>query len=248
MSSDRKTGFQQHEDEHEDPRRLSLRPGLIGSAAALVVSAGISVWGWLEIPDGARLPMHYGAAGEVDRYGGKVEALLSMPAVIVGLCVLFCVLPFVLPRRENLAGSALAYNGAWIGVLALLTGIHAVTVINATGGDIPVPRVAMAGVGVLLLVLGNYLPKTRGNWAVGVRTPWTMDSEESWRRTHRLAGRLFAVVGLVLAVAAFVVPLPALVPIALVGPLAACLIPAIYSWWTWRADQNENPGATPKRR
>jgi len=221
-----------------DDRSVNPRPGLIGSAVALLVSAGVSIWGWIRIPDDALLPVHWGPSGEADRFGGKTEALLMLPLIMLGLCVLFVVLPRVLPRRRHLASSASTYTTAWIGSLVLMGGIHTVSVVNATGGEIPVTRIITAGVGALFLILGNYLPKTRSNWAVGVRTPWTMESEHSWRCTHRLAGRLFAGLGLLLLVVAFLVPVPALFPIVLAGIVVVSIVPPLYSWWIWQAEEN----------
>ncbi|MET8046752.1 SdpI family protein [Streptosporangium sp. NPDC005286] len=220
-----------------DDRTVNPRPGLIGGAVALLVSAGVSIWGWTQIPDDALLPVHWGPSGEADRFAGKVEALGLLPLIMLGLCVMFVVLPRLLPRQGNMANSAHVYTAAWIGSLALLTGIHTVSIVNATGGELPVVRFVIAGTGALFLVLGNYLPKSRSNWAVGVRTPWTMESERSWQRTQRLAGRLFAALGVVLLVVAFLLPIPALFPIVLVGAVIASLIPLVYSWWIWRAEQ-----------
>ncbi|MER6177250.1 SdpI family protein [Streptosporangium sp. NPDC001681] len=220
-----------------DARTVNPRPGLIGSAVALLVSAGVSIWGWIQIPDDALLPVHWGPSGEADRFAGKAEALSLPPLIMLGLCVLFVVLPRLFPRRRNMADSAHAYTAAWIGSLALIAGVHTVSTVNATGGELPVVRFGIAGVGALFLVLGNYLPKTRGNWAVGVRTPWTMESERSWRRTHRLTGRLFAGFGLLLLIVAFLLPVPALFPIVLAGVVVTGLVPLVYSWWIWRAEQ-----------
>jgi uncharacterized membrane protein len=180
--------------------------------------------------------VHWGPSGQADRFGSKAEALITLPVIMLGLCVLL----FVVPRRQNLADSARVYNAVWIGVLVLMVGLHLVSVVNATGGRLPVVRFLILGLGGLFLVLGNYLPKTRSNWAVGVRTPWTMESERSWRQTHRLTGRLFAGVGLVLVVVAFLIPVAALAPIVIVGTVAAGVVPMVYSWWTWRADRNDS--------
>ncbi|MDH2424042.1 SdpI family protein [Sphaerisporangium sp. TRM90804] len=219
-----------------DDTRLDLRPGLAGSAVALLVAAGCSVWGWFAIPGDARLPMHWNASGEADRYVSKTQALLELPLIMLGLCVFMAVLPRVLPRRRHMASSARTYTAAWIGVLVLMTGLHAVSVVNGAGGQIPVSRVTVAGVGLLLVVLGNYLPKTRSNWAVGVRTPWTLQSEHSWKRANRMAGWLFVAHGLVVLAVAFLLPLPAVFLVLVVGVVVASVLPVAYSWWAWRSD------------
>lgn len=217
-------------------RTIDPRPGLIATAAVLLPVIGLSVWAWLRLPADVQLPVHWGPSGEADRYGSKLEALALLPAIMLGVSVLFAVLPRLLPRRENLASSARAYLAAWIGALLLMGGIHTVSVLNAVGGDLPMARIVFAGVGLLFLVLGNYLPKTRANWAVGVRTPWTLEDERTWRRTHRLAGRLFAGVGLVLLAGAFTLPMAALFPVMIAGVAVVSVVPPVYSWWVWRTE------------
>jgi uncharacterized membrane protein len=220
--------------------RLNLRPGLIGSTVALLVSTGISIWGWTQIPDGARLPAHWGVSGEVDRFGSKTEALITLPLVMLGLCVMFIALSPLL-RQQPAVGATRLYTVTWIGVLILMAGLHTVSVVNGVGGQIPVPQVSMAGIGALFLVMGNYLPKTRSNRAVGVRTPWTMRSERSWQRTGRLTGWLFAGLGLILLVLAFIAPPAVLFSILIVGTFAAAVVPLVHSWWTRHPDPGDSP-------
>ncbi len=216
--------------------RLNTRPGVIATAAALLLSAGISVWGWTTLPDDARIPMHWGISGEADRFGGKTEALLTLPLIILALGLFFVLSPRLMPRRRNVARSRHVYLASWIGTLVMLTVLHAVSVVNAAGGDLPVVRIVVALVGALFLVLGNYLPKSRSNWIAGVRTPWTLDSDRAWRRANRLAGFLFAAAGVILLATAFVLPLPALFAILLTGAAVSGIGPVVYSWWAWRTD------------
>ncbi|WP_433351782.1 SdpI family protein [Microtetraspora malaysiensis] len=216
--------------------RLDPRPGLIATAATLLLTGGISLWGWQNLPDDVRVPMHWGASGEVDRFGGKTESLITLPLIALGLGLFLAIAPRLAPRRQNTARSRHVYLAAWIGVLVLMTVTHAATIINAAGGNLPVVRIIMALIGALFLALGNYLPKSRSNWIAGVRTPWTLDSDLAWRRANRLGGILFAVLGLVLLLAAFVLPVPALTAITLAGTAIAAIVPIAYSWWVWRSD------------
>ncbi|GLX00610.1 SdpI family protein [Microtetraspora sp. NBRC 16547] len=223
----------------EDPvneTRLNTRPGLIATAAALLLTGGISLWGWQNLPNDARIPMHWGISGEADRFGGKTEALLTLPLIILGIGALLAFSPRLAPRQQNTARSRHVYFAAWIGMLVLLTVLHAVSIINAAGGDLPMTRIIVALLGALFLVLGNYLPKSRSNWLAGVRTPWTLDSDLAWRRANRLAGFLFAGLGLVLLVTAFILPIPALFAVLLAGVVICSIGPTAYSWWTWRAE------------
>ncbi|MBT9446177.1 MAG: SdpI family protein [Hyphomonadaceae bacterium] len=94
----------------------------------------------------------------------------------------------------------------------------------------------MAGVGVLFVFLGDAMPKTRPNFFVGVRTPWTLSSDLAWQKTHRLAGWLFVLVGFWAIVAAFTLKGIALA-FSVTGPiLIVAAVSAVYSWFVWKAD------------
>jgi uncharacterized membrane protein len=88
-------------------------------------------------------------------------------------------------------------------------------------------RIIVAGVGLMFIVLGNYMGKVRKNFFIGIRTPWTLASDEVWSRTHRLGGKVFVLTGIFMIVNIFVrFPGQTLV----VAIVAAALIPVIYSY------------------
>ena len=89
--------------------------------------------------------------------------------------------------------------------------------------------------GLLLAAIGNYLPKCQPNYTVGIRLPWTLADEANWRKTHRLAGPVWVIGGLVIAVLAFT-PWRALDLLVLI-PMV--LIPALYSFFLYRRKKNE---------
>jgi immunity protein, SdpI family len=95
--------------------------------------------------------------------------------------------------------------------------------------------VLAAEIGLALVVMGNYLPKVKSNWFVGVRTPWTLSSEASWRQTHRLAGWLFTLGGLLTFITALV--RPDVAPAVMIGVLAASAgASVVYSYFAWKHD------------
>ena len=122
-----------------------------------------------------------------------------MPVTTIAIAALLAVIPRFEPRRANLERSGKAYGAIWITVVTLLGGVHVLTVAAALGADLEISRLVLIGTGLLFVVIGNYLPKVRPNYLMGIRTPWTLASDLSWTRTHRLGGRLFVIEGLVLA-------------------------------------------------
>lgn len=226
-----------------------MRTGLIFSAAAIAVMAGAAWWMGQNIPaDVAELPVHWGASGQPDRFLPREEALQMywvLPLSALGLAILLAVLPLVDPMKGNIQRSARAYLTGWIGSMALLAlvaiGIAMMTVRAATGdadGNQFV-RWIMAGVGVLFVFLGDAMPKTRPNFFVGVRTPWTLTSDLAWQKTHRLAGWLFVLVGFWAIVAAFTLNGIALA-FAVSGPAVfVAIVCGIYSWFVWKDDPDK---------
>jgi uncharacterized membrane protein len=218
-----------------DVTRALVLPGVAG----LVLMAAVSAAAWHRVP--SRIAVHFGADGAADGYAGKAFGLLAVPVVLVVVTAVVLLLCQVEPRRGNLRDSARPLARVWAAAVALLVIVHLFIVVNALD-DAP-SGMAVLGValGLLLVVVGNFLPKARRNHVFGVRTPWTLGSELSWYRTHRLAGPLFMVAGAVVVVAAVAgFDGTLLLAVALVAVLAVGL--AAYSWSVWRDDPDRSRG------
>ncbi|MEZ4519476.1 MAG: SdpI family protein [Chloroflexota bacterium] len=150
------------------------------------------------MPPGTQIPIHWNAEGEVNGYAGKAFGLLFVPALTLALTGLFAIIPRIDPRGDNIMRSWEAYRIVWIGILVLMLGIQAITILTAFGSDINTGFLIPAGVGVLFIFLGNSMGKIRPNYMFGIRTPWTLTSELSWNKTHRLAGWLFVALGILM--------------------------------------------------
>ena len=156
----------------------------------------------------------------------------SSPALmILVLGVLTHLLPLILPRSFQTGLFAHVYGIVMLAGqgVALAAGL-AVLLVDA-GYPLPAPTITMLAVGVLLIVLGNYMGKLRKSFFVGIRTPWTLASDAVWERTHQLGGWLFMLAGLVMVIGALIGAPTWLVPATIV---AAALIPCVYSFWIYR--------------
>lgn len=159
-----------------------------------VLAAAASLVGFAVLPADLRAPVHFGWDGEPDRFGGRAEVLLTLPALLA----LFTAVGAWARGRVELRASRSALDASLLGAGMLGLLIHGSLLLLAGGAAVPVPSLARLGIALLFVVIGNVLPKTRTNYVVGVRTPWTLRSEYSWRRTHLLASRLFVALGLLL--------------------------------------------------
>jgi len=202
----------------------------LGMIAAMFVLAAIS---WSAAPD--LIPVHWNWAGQPDRFGGRFEGLLGLPLAAAGVYAVLLFLPRLDPRRKNYDAFAGPFAMIRTAVVGLLLGIDAVVLLWMRGQRTHLNTVVAAEVGIALLVMGNYLPKVKSNWFVGVRTPWTLSSEASWRQTHRLAGWLFTVSGMLTFATALI--RPDFAQIVMIGALAGSAGASIvYSYFAWRND------------
>ena len=221
---------------------MNRRPMIVVSIAVIAVMLLASAWAWTQLPPDAQVAIHWNLAGEADGYAGKTIGLFLLPIVAAGVAVLLALIPRFEPRRANLERSGKAYGATWIGVMLLLGVLHLLSVSVALGADLNLTGIVLVGTGVLFVVIGNYLPKVRPNYMMGIRTPWTLTSDLSWSRTHRIGGRMFVVWGLFLAVLGLVCASSEALLIALIGGLVvllAVLFP--YSYQVWKTDPERRP-------
>lgn len=224
----------------------ALNPPLVFSIAVTLLLAVVAGWAWSRIPADARIPTHWDAAGRVNGYGGR-NTLFLVPAMLLGISLLFRFIPLFDPRRTHILLSSHAYRAVWIALVLFFSGLQAILITAALGHPVAVTRWMSAGIGALFIVIGNVLGKVRSNFVFGVRTPWTLSSELAWNRTHRLAGRMFVVYGAAVAAAAIGgLPGTWLMSSLIAFVIVLCLTVAIYSYLVWRNDPNKLPNGAAK--
>ena len=183
-----------------------------------------------------RIPVHWGLSGDVDGWTAKWPGAFMAPALALGIWLLLQVLPKVDPRRRNYERFQETYWVLVNVIIGFIGLVHVLSLGTALGWPIAVPRVILVLVGLLFVALGNYLPRLRPNWWMGIRTPWTLENDRVWRDTHRLGGKTFVVAGLLMMIAAFLPPALALA--AMVGAmLLGAGVPLVYSYVLWRREQ-----------
>ena len=204
--------------------------------ASLAVAAAMALFAFVtaaRLPADAVLPTHWNARGEPDSFSPAIWALL-LPALLAAVTSLgFALIPRIEPLQDKLEGSAPLLRATWIGIMLLFLIIQGTIGLPAYGIEVPVNAI-MIGVGLMLVMLGNALPKSRPGFFVGIRTPWAILDADNWIATHRLGGKLMMLAGLAIIVAC-VLPLSAeaIGIVVLVSVFSAALLPFVYSWWLW---------------
>ena len=194
----------------------------------LPLAAGLMLWNRLP----AQLPMNWIAAGEIAVWGSRLAWMCLMPLfllVIHWVCVGAC---FIDPKNKEQNRKALGL-AIWIcPVVSLLTGY--MTLATALGMGLRIEKLVLIFLGLLFIVIGNYLPKCKQNYTIGIRVMWALDDEENWTATHRFASRLWVGCGVVILLLAFLTWAAAGLWISLGLVLAASLASVLYSYVYYR--------------
>ncbi|MCA9818311.1 MAG: SdpI family protein [Candidatus Obscuribacterales bacterium] len=220
----------------EKRREVDVRLGLTISGVIVLTMLALSAYAWYQLPADVSIPIHWGINGEADGFAGKPLALLVIPAVTAIISALLAVVPLVEPRKSHLGRSEKAYLICWIGSLLMEFIAHVCIVLTALSVNVPVMQVICGSIAILFMVLGNYMGKVRSNYHFGVRTPWTLESEYSWGKTHRLSGWLFFFTGLATLLVCPLAPGPVIIYVMLGGTLVTVAASVIYSYLMWKQD------------
>lgn len=197
---------------------------IISSLVTLLpIVAGLILWD--KLPD--RVPSHWGPTGEVDAYSSKGFFVFGLPLLMLGLNLLCTVASGLDPKNKNHEGKPLILVYALIPALTILLSVA--TYFAAFELPIPVLNMVVAAFGLMIVFIGNYLPKCKPSYTIGIKISWTLNSEKNWVATHRMAGKLWVIAGALIILTAL---LPAKLIIWFFIPilLASVIVPFVYSY------------------
>jgi len=191
----------------------------------LPMVAGILLWD--QLPE--QIPSHWGIDGEVDAWSSKAFAVFFFPALLAGVH-LICILASSLDPKSKNYTPVMIQLVLWIcPVLSLI--LNGMVYAFALGYDLlNVPMIMCILVGIMFVIVGNYLPKCRQSYTMGIKLPWTLDDEGNWNATHRFGGWVWVICGVVILGTAFLGNFWVLLGVLLVAVLA----PTIYSYLYYR--------------
>ena len=197
---------------------------LVGSIVSLLpILAGLLLWD--QLPE--LLPIHWGPAGEVDGWCSKTQAVFLMPCVMLTFHWV-CVLATTMDPKNKTQSKKPMILVLWIcPVLSMV--LSAMSLGTALGWEFDTIPLMLLFFGALFMAIGNYLPKCTHNYTIGIKIPWTLNSEANWNATHRFAGKFWFVGGLLMLPCSFLPsfwPAIAFMAIALV----MVIVPIVYSW------------------
>jgi uncharacterized membrane protein len=145
------------------------------------------------------MPTHWDASGIADGFTPKPWGPFVLPLAMLGTFALLSVLPLISPRGYDIARFRGVFDVVSLSLVGFLFLVHVLALMQGLGFEVPMRSSIGAGAGLLIVVVGNFMGKMRRNFFIGIRTPWTLASEEVWLRTHRLGGKTFVMGGALMA-------------------------------------------------
>ena len=196
----------------------------------LPILIGLLVWD--RLPD--VMATHFGMDNEANGWSNKAFAVFGLPLFLLAMEWIAAVVTSQDPRRQNISPKMFSLVLWIIPMVSVVCGAAIYT--YNLGMKVDISFFAMLFTGLLFIVIGNYLPKARQNYTIGIKIPWTLADEENWNRTHRVAGHLWVAGGILMVLAA----LTGFSGIRWFFVILAVMtiVPCLYSYWIYARGKN----------
>lgn len=206
-------------------------PKLIITSLITLIPIVVGLVIWDKLPD--QVPVHWNAQGEADGYGTKFQAVFLMPlflVVIHWICVLGTSLD---PKKQNINDKIFTLVLWIIPVISLLC--NSMVFATALGHKVSVEIIMPLFMGAVFVIIGNYLPKCKQSYTVGIKIPWTLNDEDNWNKTHRMAGFLWVIGGVIIMATAFL----GLFRLFFIVIIPMVIVPFVYSYLLYKKNKTE---------
>jgi uncharacterized membrane protein len=188
------------------------------------------------------IPLHFNYQGEPDRFGDKTELwfpVILLTVMSLGIYLLVSNLSKIDPKKTAGQSPLMNEKIAWV-ITVFMSAINLIIVHSAKAGNIDLQRMMFPLMGFFFSLLGNYMHSIKPNYFIGFRTPWTLENEDNWRKTHQLVGKIWVPGGIVIALLTLLLPPKAGLIVFLSITLLMVLIPGIYSYLYFAKHKNKS--------
>jgi uncharacterized membrane protein len=175
---------------------------------------------------------HWNEQGQVNGYMPKFWGLFLMPIITLAMFLLFTFIPKIDPLKENIKKFRKYFDSFIVLIIAFMMYVHALTLFWNFGFRFDMGRMMIPALGIVFYYCGVLIEKSKRNWLIGIRTPWTLSSDLVWEKTHKLGGKLFKASGII-AVSGVFFPKFAFL-IFIVPVILSSLFSVIYSYLEYR--------------
>lgn len=210
-------------------KKKNMKTLIITSILCLVpIAIGLVLYD--QLPD--QIATHFASDGEPNGYSSKLFTVFGLPLILLGINLLVNFGVSTDPKN-NYNQNPIMYNfGKWACPVIGIVMMNAIYYI-ALGNDLNMSFIVTLGIGLLFVLIGNYFPKCKQNFTIGIKLPWTLNNERNWNLTHRFAGFIWMIGGIVLIISSFIDPsYSSTFFITII--LVMVLVPFVYSYMLYR--------------
>lgn len=173
---------------------------LVLTMIAAAVITGVVLWD--QLPE--QMASHWNINNQVDGYMSRFWGVFLMPLVILGMFILFLIIPGIDPLKANIAEFRGAFNLFIALISAFMLYIHGLTLAWSLGyQNFKMSAAMLPFLGLVFIFIGYMLRQAKRNFFIGIRTPWTLSSDNVWDKTHRLGSILFMASGVLAFIGSF---------------------------------------------
>lgn len=198
---------------------------LVLGSVLILLPMLVGVLLWNQLPE--QMVTHWGINSNPDGWSGKGMVVFGMPAFMLALHWIGMFVTAADPKNKDQSKKPMGMIFWIVPVIAVV--VCGVIYAQAMGITLNVDTIALVLMGVAFLVIGNYLPKCKQNWTIGIKLPWTLKSEANWNATHRLAGKLWMAGGVLFLLCVFMPKNMLAVALLVILPLMV-VVPLVYSY------------------
>ncbi|MEQ9280894.1 MAG: SdpI family protein [Balneola sp.] len=192
---------------------------------------------WENMPD--IVPVHFNAAGEADDFGPKWINAFLLPGIAFATYLFLLIIPAIDPKKR-IKNTQKPIAAIRIVISLFLIGVYVMVMMKTFDIEADIGQFILVSVGVLIAITGNYMNSIKPNYFIGLRTPWTLEDPEVWKKTHRFASRLWIIGGLFMAITAFIPTLKGSLYVIVGSVILLAIIPLIYSYQIFNKIKNSN--------
>lgn len=182
-----------------------------------------------------QLAVHFGTNGEANGYQGKLTFLLTSVLFLIGIPLLLKITRYIDPKRKNYDKFESTYDIFRLIFTAFLSVMYITMILFNLGYAVNIQMIVLIGIGLLFTFLGKSMSRIQFNYTMGIRTPWTLASEDVWERTHRFAGPLWLIGGMAMMIIAFLPESLAFIIMLIIVAIIA-IVPILYSFIIYKKD------------
>jgi len=190
----------------------------------------IGIYFYNDLPN--MMPVHWDIEGQPDKFMLKENAIILFPVITFFIAILFPIIKSIDPRKVKYEQFAKTWEIIQYILILFFAYIYFVSIYMTLNPEASINTFMLWGVWILFILLGNYMWKIRSNYFVWIKTPWTIEDEEVWNKTHRFGWWMFILWWFMMMIAAF---FPAFTKLFFIWAIVMTwLFPVIYSYIIYR--------------